>query len=141
MLHRRTNIRRVARLLLLVWIFALGSSMVHACNLTLHGAGHGHHGHASTSAVAHDVDIQSHDDDSSEGPGKATCVKFCDDVRAVSSTVEGGSDLAPPGLPPPGSSMQFHVEPLITELITSRARGTLDRPPLPIAIEYLRLAL
>lgn len=141
MLHHRTNIHKVTRLLLLVWIFALGSNMAHACNLKSHDAGHGHHGHASTIAAARDVDIQSHDDDSSEGPGKATCVKLCDDVQAVSSTVEGGSVLVPTGLAPPVFSMQFHGEPLIAELVTARARGPFDRPPLPIAIEYLRLAL
>ena len=141
MLHYRPNIRKVAGLLLLVWTFALGSSMAHACGLTAHDASHGHHGKAAAIAADHHADTQGQEDDSSEGPATATCVKFCDDAKAVSSSSVGIGDVLTLGLLPLEHSMPIYGDPLVAELITARTRGSVDRPPLPIAIEYLRLAL
>lgn len=141
MLHHRANLRKVAGLLLLVWMFALGSSMAHACGLVSYGAAHGHHGQGAAIAADHHAGIQFHEDDQSEEPGKASCVKFCADGKAVSSAPGVGGDVSTPGLPASIPSVRIHGEPLVVELIAARTRAPVDRSALPIAIEYLRLAL
>jgi hypothetical protein len=142
MFHHRSSIRRVAVHLLLLWVFALGAGVVNACSLVSKTNPAGPGGELGpTVAVHHRADAGADDGRAvHHSPGRATCLKFCDDAKAVSTLPDTSADPSAvesaPLWPVPPPDAQPEVA-----LITTHARGILDRPPLPIAIEYLRLAL
>lgn len=140
MFHHRSSIRRVAVHLLLLWVFALGAGVVHACSLASKVNSDGTVGKIGpTVAVDHHADAEADDGHAMHQAGKATCLKFCDDAKAVSTLPDTSGDPAA-GLAPLWPVLRPATQPGVA-LITAQARALRDRPPLPIAIEYLRLAL
>jgi hypothetical protein len=141
MFHHRSSIRRVAVHLLLLWVFALGVGVVHACGLASKDASDGTVGKIGPPvAVHHHADVAADGEDAMHQSGKATCLKFCDDAKAVSTLPDTSGDPSAAGLAPLWPVLRADATPGVA-LITAQARGLRDRPPLPISIEYLRLAL
>lgn len=139
MFNRRSSIRRVAVQMLLLWVFALGVGVAHACVVASKPKSNDHGGDVtSATAVHHHAATAADDDKPIEQAGKATCLKFCDDTRAVSTQPDTSGDLPPTGLAP---IWWADGRPLVAGLIIARAQGLSDRTPLPIAINFLRLAL
>lgn len=148
--------------MLVVWVFALVSGVVHACILgaggmpgagvsaaQLEAAGHGHctgAGHAGhDGAIAAD-----HEDalgptaatalpDEVPPPGHTPCAKFCEDSSAGVPTVkqpfDPRFDVAPaPIMPVVVASLRLEADPAALA-----ARATPPPRGVPIAIAYLRL--
>lgn len=141
-LNNRTRIRQLAGYLLLVWVFALGASVVHACAVASPLTA-SDHADKITAAVAthHQVESGSHEHAPTGSIGKATCVKFCADAKAAPSLPESSGDLPAAALLQPWPMGRLYDEPLAAALITALAREPSNRRTLPIAIEFLRLAL
>ena len=137
--------RNTAFVVLLVWIFALGSGVANACLLEV-GATRSHLATTEYSGAAHQVTIAhshpkvvaNHDDDSH--PSKAPCLKACDDGSRSMPKQDLTVVQADPGPPPLVAVLWTEATPL---------RSVLDRPDgvqhvipeLPIRVRYLRLTL
>lgn len=142
MFNRRSSIRRVAVQMLLLWVFALGVGVAHACVVASKPKSNDHGGEVISATAGHHHAATAADDDKPiEQAGKATCLKFCDDTRAVSTLPDTSGDLPPTGLAPIWFVPWADGRPLVAALIVARAQGLRDRTPLPIAINFLRLAL
>ena len=141
MFHHRSSIRKVAVHLLLLWVFALGAGVVHACCLASKVNSAGTVVQVGpTVAVHHHAGAAADDESAKHQSGKATCLKFCDDAKVVSTLPDTSGDPSAAGLAPLWPALRPAAQHGIA-LITAHARGLRDRPPLPITIEYLRLAL
>ncbi|MCW5660044.1 MAG: hypothetical protein KIT60_20270 [Burkholderiaceae bacterium] len=141
MFHHRSRIRTVAVHLLLLWVFALGAGVVHACGLAPKTHSADPIGQASPAGAAHHhANAGAGDGNAMHLAGKAACLKFCDDAKAVSSVPDTSGDASAAGVAPLWPVLRPDTQAGVA-LITAQARAHRDRPPLPIAIEYLRLAL
>ena len=127
--HRQ--LRPIAWVTLMVWLFAFTAGVVNACALTLAGAAGDTRGHVYAESV---VRQGQHED-----AGKAGCLKLCDD---------GSSAIAKVKLPVVdlGSILLTLVEPWNAIAATTGAgiRQSLARPAShgpPLVIRFLRLTL
>lgn len=141
MFHHRSSIRKVAVHLLLLWVFALGAGVVHACSLASKVDADGTVGKIDpTVAVDRHADAGADDEGAVHQSGKATCLKFCEDAKAVSTLPDASGDPPAAGSAPLWPVLRPDAQPGVA-LATAHARGLRDRPPLPIAIQYVRFAL
>jgi hypothetical protein len=142
MFTHRSSIRKVAVHLLLLWVLALGAGVVHACNTPSRIQPTDHIGEiVSGMADHHHAAAMADKDQPTDQIGKTTCLKFCDEVKAVSSLPDDGGDRSTTGSAPLWLVLRADLRPLGVALITACAQWQLDRPLLPAAVEYLRLAL
>ncbi len=87
--------RRIASMMLVFWLFALGAAWANACVLLERGT----HAHSAATVVAgapavspgHVGVVDDHSADSS--PGKAPCLKVCDDSSRSVVKSQSGMDL------------------------------------------------
>lgn len=139
-LHRR-QLQRTVWVTLLAWVLALVMGVVNGCPIQPRGA------EATASVVSthgphvdhrHDAEYPQHDGPTSD-PGKAGCLKFCDDE---SSTVAKGT-AAQPDLP--GAAIMVIVDwRLAMPVATSAFRGSIERRAShgpPLVIRFLRLTI
>lgn len=137
--------RNTAFVVLLVWIFALGSGVANACLLEV-GATHSHLAttedpeatHQVTIAHSHSEAVANHDDDSH--PSKAPCMKACDDGSRAMPKQDLTVVQTDPGPPPLVAVLWTEATPVHSML--DRPDGVqYVIPALPIRVRYLRLAL
>lgn len=141
MFHHRSRIRRVAVHLLLLWVFALGAGVVHACSLASKTNSADPVGQVGqTVTVHHHADPGVDDEDAMHQAGKATCLKFCGDAKAASTLPDTSGDPSASGFAPLWPVLRPSVQ-LGVALIAAHAQRLRDRPLLSVTIEYLRLAL
>lgn len=157
MLAQRNRLRRLATQLLLVWLFAFGVGLVHACEmksllLAVAGAGVTADSLAASNTVgALDAEDETAadapadhgccPDNGSGGPADASCAKFCADESHSLPPAKQGHDPAP----------VLDVAPVATLALAVAVieRGRADPPeaavpppdPTPVAIAFLRLTL
>lgn len=135
--RQRRRLQRTAFAMLLVWLFALASTVAQACVTPMPAvASHGDHcalkaGHGAGTAGG-------------QAAAKAACAKFCSDTTlpsAKASTVLDGP-TGPQWLGAPPTVIQFALRP---EPVAQRPQGPPGDRPLPakasIPIAFLRLAL
>lgn len=130
MFGQRKRLHRFALLALLAWAFALASSVVNACVITVVPAGVQSHDH---SAPAHGP--------ASPHAEQTPCEKFCDAESSVSLTAaQKGSAWSTfaPALPPSEVTI-VQVVPDRRGAAPAETAPRVARVPIPIA--FLRLAL
>ena len=121
---------------------ALGHDLAHACGLASRVAASDHVLELSSAAAAHPhAESGPHGHGPSGDAGKATCVKFCDEAKAVASLLQPGDDPLATALPASSAMLRVRDEPLAAASTNARVRWQTDRPQLPVSIAYLRLAL
>lgn len=144
--HRRAA--RIARAMLAVWLFALGSSWVNACVLeSRSGLHHDVHRGAALEVVPHsdagalaatavDEGLADHD---GHGP-RELCQSVCDDEQTTLPKVVAPSvpDLGPPGLVPtePWSFCAAQAQ-----FPRGCPLAAAPPPEAPVAIRFLRLTI
>lgn len=142
MFRRRSTVRSVAAHLLLLWVFALGAGVVHACGLTSKPNGAG-----QVAGVAAVVDVHRHHhaghdhEQPADQAGKATCVKFCGDAKAVSMSPDLSGDVSETALHVLWPMLRFDVRQFVGAMLSDRVRWRDVRRPGSIAIAFVRLAL
>ena len=142
------RLRRIALRVLVMWLFAVVTSVVHACviapgiRLAASGAdGTGSH-HAAAATAVHQHG--GHGSEHRHGAPKsenAACLKFCSDESASAPAAKQTFDPAPSAtLAPPLAVVPPSIAPVGRGL---GAGGFLEtaRPPVPIAIAFVRLTL
>ena len=142
------RLRRFAVQVLLVWLFALGAGIVHACVVQVQmqhsdaAAAYVHHDAAS--AVADEVQIADAPGDVHEHDGALTeppCKRLCDGPSAAPQAEKQPSNplsgfwLAPAPLP------SFSFQPSIATDRLAPSTQVRWRKVIPISIAFLRLAL
>lgn len=142
------RLRRIALRVLVMWLLALVTSLVHACviapevRLAASGAGGtgSHPAAAGTAVHEHGAHGSEHRHGTPETEN-AACVKFCSDESVSAPVAKQKFDPAPSAtLAPP---LAF-VPPTITPAGRGLDAGAFlenARPPVPIAIAFLRLTL
>ena len=141
---RRTSIlRSIAAHLLLLWVFALAAGVVHACTLASKSNPADRATIVAATIDTHRLDYAGHDHGrGADAAGKASCVKFCADAKALSTTPDLGSGDVPQA---PLDALWPMVRADVQQLggITPSARAWWRdvRPRGSIAIRFLRLAL
>ena len=136
--------RSTALVVLLVWMFALGSGVANACLLEAPGphsfatSGSADHGHVSEASPAHPHDAAGHGDD--PGALKESCLKACDEGSHTLLKPNSGLDHADPGPAPVVTTLWAAAVPVV--LAFSRIDG-LQVPIVgpPFRVRYSRLAL
>ncbi|MBC7954680.1 MAG: hypothetical protein H7Y33_02255 [Cytophagales bacterium] len=136
--------RSTAFVVLLVWIFALGSGVANACLLEAPGqhsratSGSERHDHAPDALAAHSHEAAVHDDD--PGTSKESCLKACDDGSHTLLKAYAALDHADPGSAPLVTTLWATGVPVV--LGFSRVDG-LQVPIVgpPFRVRYSRLAL
>lgn len=136
--------RSTAFVVLLVWMFALGSGVANACLLeapaphAMATGASGEHAHAPDALAAHSHDAAGHGDPS--GSSKESCLKACDDGSHTLLKAYSGLDHADPGPAPLFTTLWIGAVPVV--LAFSRIHG-LQVPILgpPFRVRYARLAL
>lgn len=151
MFGRPQRLRRIAAQVLLMWLFALSAGIANACVLEAQSR-------RDAASLVHDIDHVAvaavHGDHPSEhpsehlqgspgspDPGKAPCVKFCDEPSAAAQVLKtqvdppagawlAGVSPSAPAVDAPSDGAAVHV-----------ARHAPWRPSVPIPIAFLRLAL
>lgn len=144
MFQQRFSVRRVAAWLLFAWVLALGAGVAQACGLGLRAGADLHDQTGAAMFTPHHDEAEAlHDPDGGQpSPAKASCVKFCGDAKAVTKldkSVDNGAVAAPPAALWPTPKARSAAAAGGQDLARAQARS--DRPPLPAAIEFLRLAL
>lgn len=141
------RLRRIALRVLAMWLLALATSVVHACivapevRLAASGAGSGsHQAAAGTASHQHGQTASEHRHDTPK-TDNAACMKFCSDESATAPAAKQKFDPAPSAAlaPPLG-----YVPPTIAPAGRALDAGAFlesTRPPVPIAIAFLRLTL
>ena len=138
-IQRTTSRRRLAAMMLCLWIFGLVAGIANACAF---GEVHGSHGHDLTPAVeAHHHNEPRGVEPTPQAPDPA-CQKFCEDGRSTLNLtlkgLGGGADLMPVLLQAPilaWTSVDVHGFILASCFAAVREAG----PPVPIRL--LRLTL
>lgn len=132
----RSSLRKTAGRLLLLWALVLVAGVAHACSLAS-WSGPADRGEAAFATVirAHAIDCVA-----IESAGEA-CSNSCDSADAASTPT--GNAGEPPA---PDIARSWYVLPTDLRLLEaapplSRAHERCERPPLPLAIAYLRFAL
>ncbi len=136
--------RSTAFVVLLVWMFALGSGVANACLLeapaphSLATSASGEHGHAPDALAAHPHDAAGHGDKS--GSSKESCLKACDDGSHTLLKAYSALDHADPGPAPLVTTLWAAAVPVV--LAFSLIDG-LQIPVVgpPFRVRYSRLAL
>ncbi len=134
--------RRIASLMLVFWLFALGAGWANACALQDRGT----HVHSDAQVAAgaptvspgHVGVVDDHTVDSS--PGKAPCLKMCDDSSQSLVKWQSGIDLLGLAMLPPTAMQWSGSVAGLDTLETAR----IERPAcadLPLRTRYSRLAL
>lgn len=140
--------RATAFAALLVWLFAMSAGWANACVLQPQRT----HGHAGTSKPAdsgaapvvsagHLGVVSDHDEDGRGDPGKAPCLKVCDDGMKSLVTWTSSIDLTDAGIVAPTYLAWNAAE---TSVSLSIDRPGAEPPPrlaLPLRLRYSRLAL
>ena len=137
--------RHTAFLVLLVWLFAMGSGMVNACLLEARGsqshvatASSSETAHAPVAFTDHEEAVVGHGHDSE--PAKAPCLKVCDDESR--SLLKQQSGVGPTEL---GPAPLVAILWTVTTSVASAPLRMDDRQPLapelPLRVRYARLAL
>lgn len=141
--RRKSTFRSIAAHLLLLWVFALAAGVVHACSLASKS-----NPPDRATIVAATIDVHRHDRAAhdhgrgADAAGKATCVKFCADAKALSTTPDLGSgDLTQAPLYVLWPMVRTDVQRLSGAKLSARVWWRDMRPPRSIAIQFLRLAL
>ncbi|MEO8123170.1 MAG: hypothetical protein ABI633_03905 [Burkholderiales bacterium] len=140
--------RTTAIAALLVWLFATSVGWANACVLQPQGT----HGHAATSEPAasgappvvsagHLGVVPDHDEDGHGNPGKAPCLKVCDDGTKSLVTWTSSIDLTDAGIVPPTYLAWHAVEASVSLNIDRPGTEPPPRLALPLRIRYSRLAL
>lgn len=139
--HRRNT----ARVVLLVWLFALVSGVANACLLEVPGqhaeqsAGAAVRTVLTSSPVASFVDTGNDHNEGSEA-GKESCLKVCDEGAKIVPTVHATGDHASPGL-----SLWTVTLWTGSPQLVSASRHVMDAAipiiRLPLRVRYARLAL
>jgi hypothetical protein len=125
---RRTRHHTVV-VVLLVWLFALGSGVANACLLEAPGT-HGHEAHAP---------VAGHDDDASHG-ARESCLKVCSD-GAQSPTTPDLKPVQPDLGPAPLVAVLWNPA---EQVAAAPRHASPDPPPAtgpPIRFRFARLAL
>lgn len=134
--------RRIASVMLVFWLFALGAGWANACILQERGT-HLHpdetaHAGTSTASAGHVGVLGDHEADSSSG--KAPCLKACDDSSKSLVKWSSGISLIDLTMAPP-TVLAWSV----SEVALDSARtGHVEHRPragLPMRTRYSRLAL
>lgn len=142
MLRHRTTIRKLAGYLRVAWLFSFGAGVVHACGLISRVAASDHVlDLSSAAAVDSHAESRPHGHEHSDDVGKATCVKFCDQAKAVANPLQPTDNHLATALPASSATLRVRAEPLIVASTNARARWQAVRPRVPIPIAYLRLTL
>ena len=97
--------RRIASVMLVFWLFALGSAWANACVLQERGT-HSHPdatAHAGTHSVSAGHVGVLDDHGASSSPGKAPCLKVCDDSSQSLVKWQSGIDLLNLAIAPPAA--------------------------------------
>ena len=137
--------RYTAFLLLLVWLFVLGSGVANACLLgpteehaSSVSASDAQTRHASAEPAFHRDAAAEHGDH--HGPAKDSCLKACEDGSRTLVKAYSGLDQTDPGLAPLVTTLWASEKPVVLAL--SRIDG-LQAPivGLPVRVRYSRLAL
>lgn len=140
----RTN-RYTALVVLMVWLFALGSGVANACLLEP-AREHSSSQHASNAdtpdapAATAGHEHASGDHGDHHGPAKESCLKACDDGSQLLLKASVGVDQTDPGLAPFVTTLWTAEVPAVLALCRA---DVLQAPPLgpPVRIRYSRLAL
>ncbi len=133
--------RRIASVMLVFWLFALDAAWANACNLQERGT-HLHpdvaaHAGTPTVSAGHVVVLDDHGADSS--PGKAACLKACDDGSQSIVKWQASFDRLDLAMVPP---TWMAWTPTIIALDAPRiTRVEPARAGLPLRTRYSRLAL
>jgi len=141
----RKRLRLFAAHVLLAWVFALATSIVHACIVEPAARGAAPAAAHETSALAHDHAPALHvTDEAPPGtshPHEAACEKFCDEPSTAAQAPKPPIDPTPGGwvLPPP--LVAYLVEPANDVARMPAPDPERRRPGSPVAIVFLRLAL
>lgn len=142
MLRHRTTIRKLAGYLLIAWLFSFGAGVVHACGLSFRVAASDHVlDLSSAAAVDSHAESGPHGHGHADDVGKATCVKFCDQAKAVANSLQPADDHLATALHASSAMLRVRDEPLVVASTNARARWQTVRPRVPIPIAYLRLTL
>lgn len=142
MLRHRITIRKFAGYLLAAWLFSFGAGVVHACGLTSRVAASDHVLDLSSDAgVDSHAESGPHGHEHSDDVGKATCVKFSDQAKAVASPLQPADHHLATAPPASSTMLCARDEPLIVASNNDRVRWQSVRPRVPIPIAYLRLTL
>lgn len=121
--------------MLLVWVLALLSTVVHACVVPPPA-------HAVVGAVAHDCHEAAVPDGTDAPATKSACAKFCDeDASSAPSSQrlasDAGSSLGLALWPTLALAVQAALQP---QRVPAVDQGSLP-PPVPVSIAFLRLTL
>ena len=137
----RLQLRRLAAFVLLGWVFALGVSVAHACGLVSGLADGGHGANTVHSRVGLDTESTgAAADEHAPVSANASCVKFCDESKNLSS----GSGTIAASAPGHLNSVPLLLLPPDLTILPLRAAWMRDqgrRPPRELPIELLRLTL
>lgn len=134
--------RRIASVMLVFWLFALGAGWANACVLQARGT----HGHSADAVAAgapmvspgHVGVVDDHSADSS--PGKAPCLKVCDDSTESLVKWQSGIDLPDLAMLPPVALPW----PMSVAALDAPQAARIEHPAragLPLRTRYSRLAL
>lgn len=144
MFGRPKRLRRLAAQVLLMWLFALSAGFVNACVLearlpvvgsaSVQVPGHAH------AAPLPDADPCAHGDSSPE-PGKAPCVKFCDEPAAGAQVLKTQFDPSSAAWAALASFSTPTIDAAPPAISAQGADHEAWRPAVPIPIAFLRLVL
>ena len=155
MFHHRSQLRRWAARVLLLWLFGIGTGVANAClgpslaDSGAHPTGHstGHPtGHSSASQASHGdtaaLPSAAHEHQDREGPfGKSNCQDFCEKSTVSIPPLKSAFDIAQGHALLSGAAVVVLPVPAFSpdELLLPRRDGGLA--PVPIRTAFLRLAL
>ena len=147
MFHHRSQLRRWAARVLLLWLFGIGTGVANAClGPSLADSGAHPTGHPSASQATHGdtaaLPSAAYERPDREGPfGKSNCQDFCEKSTVSIPPLKSALDSVQGHALLPGAVMAILPVPAFSpdELLLPRRDGGLA--PVPIRIAFLRLAL
>jgi hypothetical protein len=150
MFAQRSRLRRFATQLLLVWLFAFGVGLVHACEMrpllqAVAGAATGGQAQGDPALQPDAADaVADHGccpGGDADGPANASCAKFCADESNTLPCAKQGHDPAPMLDVAPVATLALSVA--VVEHSRAEAPEAVAPPPdpTPVAIAFLRLTL